>query len=149
MALLPYFVLTPERRETPLNVLGTQVTVLASNASTQSYGVTFQRGDEGTGPPPHSHDWDDSFSVLGGEAESLCDGQAPLCQPGTLVHVPRGTVHGFHYGKGGGQMLEITGQDAMAAQMFTAIDREIPVGPTPDIPKLLAVLERNGVTVSA
>ncbi|MCY1249413.1 hypothetical protein D9M72_629450 [compost metagenome] len=58
-------------------------------------------------------------------------------------------MHGFHYGKGGGQMLEITGQDAMAAQMFTAIDREIPVGPAPDIPKLLAVLERNGVTVSA
>lgn len=149
MALLPYFVLSPERRETPLNVLGTQVTVLASNAATQSYGVTFQRGDEGTGPPPHSHDWDESFYVLGGEVEFHCDGQAHLCQPGTLVHVPRGTVHGFHYGKGGGQMLEITGQDAMAAQMFAAIDREIPVGPEPDIPKLLAVLERNGVTVSA
>ena len=44
-------------------------------------------------------------------------------------------------------MLEITGQDALASQMFTAVDREIPVGP-PDIPKLLAVLERNGVTVA-
>jgi len=32
--------------------------------------------------------------------------------------------------------------------MFTAVDHEIPVGP-PDIPKLLAVLDRYGVTVAA
>ncbi|MGS0757249.1 hypothetical protein ACVBEH_23030 [Roseateles sp. GG27B] len=51
------FVLSPDQREPALNVLGTQVTVLASNAATQSYGITFQQGDEGTGPPPHSHDW--------------------------------------------------------------------------------------------
>ena len=143
----PYFVLKPDQREVPLNVVGTQVTVLAPNAAAHSYGITFQRGDEGTGPPPHSHDWDESFYVLGGEIEFFCDGHTYVCQPGTLVHLPRGTVHAFHYGKGGGQMLEITGQDALASQMFTAVDREIPVGP-PDIPKLLAVLERNGVTVA-
>ena len=36
----------------------------------------------------------------------------------------------------------------LAAQMLTAVDHEIPVGP-PDIPKLLAVLDRHGVTVAA
>jgi hypothetical protein len=46
----------------------------------------------------------------------------------------------------GGQMLEITGQDALAAQMFTAIDNELPAGP-PDIGKVLEVLNRNGVTI--
>jgi hypothetical protein len=55
-------------------------------------------------------------------------------------------VHAFQYGKGGGQMLEITGQNARAAQMFAAVDHAIPAGP-PDIPKLLQVLEHNGVTV--
>ena len=145
---IPYFVLTPGQREAPLNVLGTQVTVLASNATTQSYGITLQRGDEGTGPPPHSHDWDEAFYILGGEVEFLCDGHVHMCQPGTLVHVPRGTVHAFHYGNGGGQMLEITGEGALAAQLFTAIDRESPAGP-PDSPQLLEVLERNGVTVAA
>ena len=63
------------------------------------------------------------------------------------MHVPRGTVHGFRYGKGGVQMLEITGAGALAAQMLTAIDKEIPHGP-PDIPKLLDVLKCNGVTVA-
>jgi hypothetical protein len=85
--------------------------------------------------------------VLSGEIQFVCDGEVHVCQPGTLVHIPRGTVHGFQYGKGGGQMLEITGQNALAAEMFTAVDKAIPPGP-PDIPKLLKVLGQNGVTVA-
>jgi quercetin dioxygenase-like cupin family protein len=140
-------VLSPDQHEPALNVVGTKVTVLASNDTTQSYGVTLQQGDEGTGPLAHSHDWDECFYVLKGGVEFLCDGMAHTCSAGTLVHVPRGTVHGFHFGPGGGQMLELTGQGALAAQMFTAVDKEIPTGP-PDIPKLLGVLARNGVTVA-
>jgi len=44
-------------------------------------------------------------------------------------------------------MLEVTGAGALAAQRFTAVDNEIPPGP-PDVPKLLDVLKRNGVTVA-
>jgi quercetin dioxygenase-like cupin family protein len=143
----PCFVLTPDRHARALNVVGTQVTVLASNAETQSYGITLQRGEEGTGPPAHSHDWDEAFYVLSGEIQFLCDGQTHLCLPGTLVHIPRGTVHGFQYGKGGGRMLEITGENARAAQMFTAVDQASPAGP-PDVAKLLQVLAQNGVTVA-
>ena len=146
MSIQP-FVLKPDQHGRALNVVGTEVTVLASNSATQSYGITLQRGDEGTGPPPHSHDWDEAFYVLKGEVNFQCDGKMYACTAGTLVHVPGGTVHGFSYGRGGGQMLEITGSGALAAQLFTAIDDEIPVGP-PDIPKLLDVAKRNGVTVA-
>jgi len=142
-----HFVLKPDQHEPALNVVGTRVTVLASNAATQSYGITLQQGEEGTGPPPHSHDWDEAFYVLKGEINFLCDGNAYVCSAGALVHIPRGTVHGFSYGSGGGQMLEITGAGALAAQMFTALDKEIPPG-LPDVPKLLDVLNRNGVTVA-
>jgi quercetin dioxygenase-like cupin family protein len=142
------FVLTPDDQAPGLNVLGTQVRILASNATTQSFGITLQQGDEGTGPPPHSHDWDESFYVLRGEIEFFCEGTAHLCIPGTLVYAPGGTVHGFRYGRGGGQMLEITGQGANASHMFAAIDKEIPAGP-PDIEKVLDVLSQNGVTVAA
>jgi hypothetical protein len=38
------FVLRPDQHEPVLNVVGTQVTVLASNAATQSYGITLQQG---------------------------------------------------------------------------------------------------------
>jgi mannose-6-phosphate isomerase-like protein (cupin superfamily) len=131
-----------------LNVLGTKVTVLASSVATQSYEITLQQGDEGTGPPLHSHNWDESFYVLKGQVEFSCGGKTRLCMPGTLVHVPAGTIHGFRYGCGGGEMLELTGQGGSATQMFTAIDKEILPGP-PDISKVLEVLKQNGVTVAA
>jgi len=51
------FILRPDQPEPALNVVGSQVTVLASNAATQSYGITLQQGEEGAGPPLHSHDW--------------------------------------------------------------------------------------------
>ena len=140
-------VLKPDQHGPALNVVGTRVTVLASNAATQSYGITLQQGDEGTGPPLHSHNWDESFYVLKGQVEFSCGGKTELCMPGTLVHVPGGTIHGFRFGAGGGEMLELTGQGGTATQMFTAIDKEITPGP-PDIPKVLEVLKQNGVTVA-
>lgn len=140
-----YFVLKPDQRDAPLNVVGTKVTVLAADAETRRFGITFQEGDEGTGPPPHFHGWDECFYVLEGSVEFSCEGNSYTCTPGTLVVIPAGTVHGFNYSPGGGKMLEFTGQGTLAAQMFAAVNSEIPPGPL-DVPKILGVLKRNGVT---
>lgn len=137
-------VLTPEQRPRPLNVVGMQITVLASNELTGSYGLTVQEGNEGSGPPPHRHAWDEAFYVLSGEVEFQCDGKAHVCAAGALVHVPGGTLHGFCFGRGGGRMLEIAGAGAQAAPFFAAIDDELPVGP-PDPPRLLELARRHGV----
>ncbi len=142
------FVVTPEDYERALDVVGTKVTVLASNAQTASYEITLQEGDEGTGPPPHSHNWDESFFILEGAIEFQNGDETMLGLPGTLVHVPAGTVHSFRYRAGGGRMLEITSPGGTATQMFTAVDKEIPSGP-PDIPRLIEVLRKNGVTIQA
>jgi quercetin dioxygenase-like cupin family protein len=142
------FVVTPKDYCPPLNVLGMQVTVLASNTATEAYEVTRQQGDQGMGPPPHSHGWDESFYVLAGEVEFTCSNKTVVCPAGTLVHVPAGTVHSFRFLADGGDMLELTGQGGMATRMFRAVSREIPPGP-PEIPKLLEVLNESGVTVAA
>lgn len=141
-------ILTPEQQPRPLSVVGMQITVLAANATTGSYGLTLQEGDEGTGPPPHRHGWDEAFYVLSGNIEFKCSGQTVACRQGTLVHVPRGTEHAFTFGSGGGRMLEITGPGADAAPFFTAIDREIPAG-VMDLGKLLELAGRHGVEFSA
>jgi quercetin dioxygenase-like cupin family protein len=141
----PYFIVKPKEREPALNVVGTKVTVLAPNDMTRSLGVTFQQGDEGTGPPPHRHDWDECFYVLKGEMEFFCDGSVQRCGPGTLVYLPRGTLHGFRYGVDA-QVLEITGNGSHATQLFTDISDEIPTGP-PDVSKLLNVFKRYRVNV--
>jgi quercetin dioxygenase-like cupin family protein len=140
------FILKPRDRSPALNVIGTRVTVLASETDIQDQQITVQSGDEGAGPPPHSHDWDESFYVTKGQVEFTCGGETAMCSAGTLVHVPAGTIHAFSYGPGGGEMLEITGRRSHAVPMFTALDREIPPGP-PDVAKVIQVLGEHGVTV--
>jgi quercetin dioxygenase-like cupin family protein len=140
------FVVSPKTYEAPLSVLGVRVTVLASNAQTQGYEITLQAGDEGAGPPPHQHDWDESFFVLRGSVELSIDGKANAYGAGTLVHLPAGTVHGYRFGAGGGEMFEITGQGGNATRMFAQVDREVPPGP-PDVPAVTALLRQNGVTL--
>lgn len=137
------FVLKPSDRSAALSVVGTNVTVLVSSEDSKSQHITLQSGDEGTGPPPHSHNWDESFYVIRGQVQFTCAGQTTMCDAGTFVHVPAGVVHAFSYGPGGGEMLEVTGAESKAVQMFTALDREIPPGP-PDVPKLIEVVGRYG-----
>lgn len=142
------FVVTPDRYDRALNVVGEKITVLASHDATQGYEIFLQRGEEGSGPPPHRHDWDESFYVTRGEVEISYGDRTVVATPGTLVHLPAGTVHGFRFGAGGGEMLSITSANGQAAQLFTEIDREVPAG-APDIPKLLAVAERCGVSIAS
>ena len=92
------FVVTTSAMSTPISVLGIRITVLAANTATQGYEITLQEGDEGAGPPPHSHDWDESFYVLRGEVEITCQGQVTTLAAGLARHVPRGTVHAYRFG---------------------------------------------------
>ena len=129
-----------------LGVVGTNVTVLASNKDTKGQEFSFQTGEENTGPPPHSHSWDEAFFVLRGSVEFTCDGKTEMCSPGTLVFIPGGSIHSFQYGPDGGEMLEVTGAGSMAAQMFTAVDDQVPPGSS-DVEKIIDVVGKNGVTV--
>jgi quercetin dioxygenase-like cupin family protein len=140
------FVTKPADRERALEVLGTQVTVLASDENSSEQRITLQTGSEGMGPPPHSHDWDESFFVSGGQVLFTCGDETTMCPSGTFVHVPAGTVHAFSYGPGGGEMIEITARGSHAIEMFSALDRETAPGP-PDVAKAIEVLGEHGVKV--
>ncbi len=140
------FIVKPSDRKAALNVVGLQITILASEGAIEDQQVTVQSGPEGVGPPPHSHDWDETFYVTKGQVEFLCGGEAATCTVGTLVHVPAGTVHAFTFGPGGGEMFEFTGKRSKAAAMFTAVDRQIPPGPL-NLKEAIEVLAENGVTV--
>lgn len=139
-------IVKPDDYESALSVLGIDITVLAAKQVTQGQEFTFQRGVKGMGPPPHSHGWDEAFFVLKGSIEFMCEGKLETCLPGTLVFVPGGAVHSFQYGQDGGEALEIAGAGGEAAQMFAAVDREIPPGP-PNVEAVTEVLNQNGVTL--
>ena len=140
------FAVFPESRSRSLNVVGEQITILASKGATHGYEVFFQEGPDGSGPPPHSHPWDETFYVIRGDLEFGMDEKAMSARPGTLVHLPGGTVHWFRFGKGGGQMISMAGEGSKASTLFTDIDAEIPAGP-PDIERLQNIAKRIGVRV--
>ncbi|HSE22912.1 MAG TPA: cupin domain-containing protein [Pyrinomonadaceae bacterium] len=145
MAVKP-FVVTPEKYAPTLNIVGEHVTVLASGEATESYEVFLQRGPEGSGPPPHSHPWDESFFVFKGQIDFGIGSESMTALPGTLVHLPAGTVHWFRFGAGGGEMLSLTSRLG-ASEMFTDIAREVaPVNP--DLAQLTEVGARHGLKVA-
>ncbi|MEM7224692.1 MAG: cupin domain-containing protein [Pseudomonadota bacterium] len=140
------FAVLPEDDTPALSVFGDKITVLATSAATGGSAITRLYGREGSGPPPHSHDWDESFFVIRGEVEFSFGGETRLARPGSLVHLPAGTVHSFRFGPGGAELLEITGAGSRAVELFTALDREVPTG-TEDPAKIAAVMAENGVTL--
>lgn len=140
------FIVKPGDKIPALNVVGIKVDVLVSDTVSQSQQITLQSGDEGVGPPPHTHPWDESFYVTKGEVRFTCDGQTTNCSVGTLVYIPAGTVHAFSFGPGGGAMLEITAAGSKAVQMFSALDREVAPGPL-DVPKVVQVAGAYGVAL--
>jgi quercetin dioxygenase-like cupin family protein len=143
------FALAPENYARPLEVVGEQITVLASRDVTSGYEIFQQAGPEGSGPPPHSHGWDESFYVIDGEIEFGFGGktgdETATAKPGTLVHLPAGCVHWFRFGAGGGRMISMTGS-GNASAMFTDFDANIS-STDPDLGKLVEVGTRHGLTL--
>ncbi|RQH04391.1 cupin domain-containing protein [Paraburkholderia dinghuensis] len=142
------FVVTPGEYPRALNVVGEKITVLASRETARGYEIFLQQGPEGSGPPPHSHVWDETFYVIKGSVEVVCNGVATTGTPGTLVHVPGGTVHSFAMGADGCEMLSVSGPVSEAAALFTMIDAQVPPG-EPDIPKLMEIAAKCNVRVGA
>jgi quercetin dioxygenase-like cupin family protein len=139
------FIVMPGHAPRPLNIVGEKLTVLASSAQTGGYEIFLQVGPEGSGPPPHSHPWDESFYVIKGEIAFGIDQRESIGVPGTLVHLPAGTTHWFRFGKGGGEMISMTSREG-ASRLFTDMDREISPE-EPDLGKLIEIGQRYGLTV--
>ncbi len=140
------FVVMPKDYDRPLNIVGEHLTILASGSRTGGYEVFLQQGPEGSGPPPHSHPWDESFYVVKGEVDFGVGDEKMTATPGTLVHLPAGTTHWFRFAKGGGEMISMTSREG-ASHMFTDIAREVaPVNP--DLAKLIEVGARHGLKVA-
>ena len=88
----------------PHNVVGLEITVLVSREATGGHEITLQTGDRGSGPPPHSHPWDESFYVVRGAVDFTVDGKTTKAGPGAFFHLPAGTVHAFRIQENGTSM---------------------------------------------
>lgn len=71
------------------------VTIKVATGAMTVFETHRPKGDPG-GPQRHSHPrFDETFYVLSGEWEFTLGERSVVAGPGTVVHVPRGTFHGF------------------------------------------------------
>jgi quercetin dioxygenase-like cupin family protein len=52
----------------------------------------------GGGPPPHRHDFEETFILLEGEVEATFRGQKSMVHAGETLHIPANAPHQFHNG---------------------------------------------------
>ncbi len=141
------FVVSPASRSRALDVVGEKVFVLASKEDTHGYELFFHDGTKGNGPPPHSHDWDESFFVLKGNIQfGFGGGETMLATQGTLVHLPAGTEHWVRIDSDEAQMFSVTGLGSGAAAFFSQVDADVSDGS--DIDGLVTVAEKHRLTIS-
>src|SRR5580704_12804665 len=50
----------------------------------------------GGGPPPHRHDFEETFIVLDGEMEATFRGMKSTVKAGETIHIPANAPHQFH-----------------------------------------------------
>jgi len=140
------FVIAPQEYPSALDIVGERLTILASGEATGGYEIFYQQGPEGSGPPPHSHAWDESFFVTKGRIDFGIGEESRTSLPGTLVNITAGTVHWFRFGDGGGVMLSMTSRLG-ASKLFTDMARELsPVNP--DLGQLAEIGARHGLKVA-
>ncbi|MEP1930037.1 MAG: cupin domain-containing protein [Roseibium sp.] len=113
----------------------------------------------GAGAPPNHHAGEDeSFLVLEGEFEFFVDGETMKVGGGDFVKIPEGTVHAFTcIGQRPGRLLCVNSPGAMHDAFFTQAGEAMSDGTTdvplfdgpPDIPAIMAVADKVGMTILA
>jgi quercetin dioxygenase-like cupin family protein len=127
----------------PLNVLGERITVLLDSGRSGGLELFLQQGDAGQGPPPHAHEWDETFYILTGEVEIGAGDIHRRLGPGAVAHVPSGVTHWFRFVTDG-EMISVTSR-AGASRLFSALDAAIKAGATEKEALLPVILENGAV----
>src|SRR5580692_8074603 len=50
----------------------------------------------GGGPPPHRHDFEETFTILEGELHATFRGKKQVVRAGETIHIPANAPHQFH-----------------------------------------------------
>jgi quercetin dioxygenase-like cupin family protein len=79
-----------------IGLVGNTYTILLTgNDTAGSYSLIDMYVLPGGGPPPHRHDFEESFTVLEGEIEATFRGQHSTVRVGQTIHIPANAPHQF------------------------------------------------------
>ncbi len=79
-----------------IGLVGDTYTILVSGKDTDGlYCLIDMHVPPGGGPPPHRHDFEESFTVLEGEIETTFRGEKSTVRTGETVNIPANAPHQF------------------------------------------------------
>jgi quercetin dioxygenase-like cupin family protein len=80
-----------------LGVVGDTYTILLSGMDTAGrFTLIDMHVPPGGGPPPHRHDFEESFMILDGELQATFRGEKRIVRVGETIHIPANAPHQFH-----------------------------------------------------
>jgi len=74
----------------------TYTIVLSGNDTAGKFCLIDMHVPPGGGPPPHRHDFEETFVLLEGELETTFRGKMRVVRAGDTVNVPANAPHQFH-----------------------------------------------------
>jgi quercetin dioxygenase-like cupin family protein len=89
----------------------------------------------GGGPPPHRHDFEETFSVLEGEIEATFRGATLVVRAGETIHIPANAPHQFRNSSTGAARLLCICSPAGQEEFFLEVGVPVATRTTPP-PKL-------------
>ena len=85
-----------EQNASHIGLVGDTYTVLLSGEDTKGrFCLIDMFVPPGGGPPPHRHDFEESFILLEGEIEATFRGQKTAVKAGSTIHIPANAPHQF------------------------------------------------------
>ena len=80
-----------------IGLVGDTYTILLSaNDTNGRYCLIDMHVPPGGGPPPHRHDFEETFIILDGEIEATFRRQKRVVKAGDTIHIPANAPHQFH-----------------------------------------------------
>jgi quercetin dioxygenase-like cupin family protein len=124
-----------------ISLVGNTYTILVSSEDTAGrYSMIDMYVPPGGGPPPHRHDFEESFTVLEGEIEATFRGEKVLLRTGQVIQIPANAPHQFRNNSMQPARLLCICSPAGQEGMFREIGIEVPtrttVPPRPDMATL-------------
>jgi quercetin dioxygenase-like cupin family protein len=84
-----------------LGVVGDTYTILLSGEDTAGrFCLIDMHIPPGGGPPPHRHDFEETFTVVEGELAMMFRGERSVARAGVTIHIPANAPHQFHNSSG-------------------------------------------------
>lgn len=126
-----------------LHVLDDTVTVDIAGGQLEIFELT---GPRDSGPPPHSHPWDEAYIGIDGEVEVTIGDDPSVLRSGDVVRVPGGALHSYRILTDGARVRVIT-SGHRASGFFADMSANAPSGaPTAEsLAGIIEVARRHGL----